>query len=57
MTGACDNCGSPDEELGSVVRIYLVPDDAGGEPRVTEVSGTEEWCPACRATYPHRAPV
>jgi hypothetical protein len=57
MTGTCENCGSPDEAVSQVVRIYLIHDDdatPGSEPRVVETEGTELWCPACRANYPHR---
>ena len=51
MERACENCGTPDDELQPVRRIYLDPDRPG------EIASTEEttelWCISCTTQYPH----
>jgi hypothetical protein len=46
---ACESCGSPEDGLVRVERLYLDPGSGAVRP-----SGEEAWCVACRATYPHR---
>jgi hypothetical protein len=50
--GSCQNCGSPDEALAAVKRIYLEFDDGEVTGSAT-VQETEWWCRACRSTYPN----
>jgi hypothetical protein len=48
----CESCGAADDDLTTVERLYLDPDDPqGGTPTP---GGVERWCVSCRATYPHR---
>ena len=51
MERACENCGTPDEELLQVRRVYMDPEQPG------EVKSTEEtpelWCISCTTQYPH----
>lgn len=51
MERACENCGTPDQELLQVRRVYLDPDRPG------EIKSTEEtaelWCISCTTQYPH----
>ena len=53
MERACENCGTPDEELLQVRRVYMDPDHPG------DVKSTEEtpelWCISCTTQYPHLA--
>jgi hypothetical protein len=53
MERACENCGTPDDELQPVRRVYLDPDNPG------EIKSTEEaselWCISCTTQYPHLA--
>jgi hypothetical protein len=48
---ACENCGTPDDELLQVRRVYMDPDHPG------EIKSTEEtpelWCISCTTQYPH----
>jgi len=53
MEQACDSCGDRDPNLSKVRRIYVEYRGSDTEPIVTEVPDEEQWCPACRATYPH----
>ena len=53
MERACENCGTPDDELQPVRRVYLDPDNPG-EIKTTEVTG-ELWCISCTTQYPHVA--
>ena len=53
MEQACDSCGDRDPNLSKVRRIYVEYRGSDTEPLVTEVPDEEQWCPACRATYPH----
>ncbi len=51
MERACENCGTPDDDLQAVRRVYLDPDRPG------EILTTEEtpelWCISCTTHYPH----
>jgi hypothetical protein len=51
MERACENCGTPDDELQAVRRVYMDPDNPG------EIAETEEmrelWCISCTTQYPH----
>ena len=51
MERACENCGTPDDDLQTVRRVYLDPDHPG------EIKSTEEtselWCISCTTQYPH----
>jgi hypothetical protein len=51
MERACENCGTPDDELQAVRRVYMDPDNPG------EIQETEEirelWCISCTTQYPH----
>lgn len=53
MEHACDSCGDRDLNLSGVRRIYVEYREPDPDPIVTEVPEEEQWCPACRATYPH----
>ena len=49
-TADCDSCGSPNEEVAAVQRLYF------GEPGVSEDTldpDVEMWCVVCRTHYPH----
>jgi hypothetical protein len=50
--GTCESCGSSDESLVAVRRIYVTPEawDTAGRIEVAEV---ETWCFVCRTHYPH----
>jgi len=47
-----ESCGTADDELVSVRRIYVTPEawDTAGN---IEVADVEEWCFVCRTHYPH----
>ncbi len=53
MERACENCGTPDDELLQVRRVYMDPDQPG-EVRSTEET-PELWCISCTTQYPHLA--
>jgi hypothetical protein len=53
MERACENCGTPDDELQPVRRVYLDP-DRPGEIKSTE-DASELWCISCTTQYPHLA--
>lgn len=56
----CESCGTPDDDLAEVHRIYVRADswrevdDAVADDRVTVLDDVEHWCFACRSQYPHR---
>jgi len=51
MERACENCGTPDDELMTVRRIYLDPSRPG---EIVEAEETPElWCLSCTSLYPH----
>lgn len=47
--GTCESCGVEDEHLSPVRRRYLASD--GRPERVLDE--VEQWCVACRTSYPH----
>ena len=52
MERACENCGTPDDELEPVLRVYMDPAQPG---RVVSVEETSElWCLSCTSQYPHQ---
>lgn len=51
----CDSCGAEDE-VTTVRRVYVTPEDWDTEGKVEPVESTESWCYACRAHYPHQVP-
>ncbi len=51
--GTCANCGGPGDGLEEVRRVYVTLDEAGRVTGSETVAGTERWCLACRAVYPH----
>ncbi|MGH8974542.1 MAG: hypothetical protein ACRD0C_15240 [Acidimicrobiia bacterium] len=52
MERACENCGTPDDELALVRRIYMDPAHPGRVERVEDAA--ELWCPSCTSQYPHQ---
>ena len=50
----CGSCGIPDDRLEPVLRVYLDIDELGGVRELATLTEAEWWCPACRATYPHK---
>lgn len=52
-TGTCDSCGS-EEDVTEVRRVYVTPEDWDTEGKAEPQAGTERWCYACRAHYPHQ---
>lgn len=50
----CDSCGSEDDRLVRVRRIYLDP-HAGGDGDHRILDEDEWWCLPCRTHYPHEA--
>ncbi|HEY3241194.1 MAG TPA: hypothetical protein VGL92_16645 [Acidimicrobiia bacterium] len=52
MERACENCGTPDDELAPVRRVYMDPGHPGRVDRVED--DTELWCLSCTSQYPHQ---
>ncbi len=52
MEQACENCGTPDDELEPVRRVYMDPGRPGHVQRVED--NTELWCLSCTSLYPHQ---
>lgn len=52
MESTCENCGTPDDELVLIRRIYLDPARPGRVERVEE--SPELWCLSCTSQYPHQ---
>lgn len=52
-TGTCESCGS-EEDVTEVRRVYVTPEDWDTEGKAEPQPGTERWCYACRAHYPHQ---
>ena len=52
MERACENCGTPDDELALVRRVYMDPAHPGQVDRVEDA--TELWCLSCTSQYPHQ---
>ena len=51
----CENCGAGEDDLVAVHRVYLEFDDEAVTGSTT-LAETEQWCRACRATYPNQQP-
>jgi len=54
--GTCQSCGSTDEPLVLVQRLYVTP-EAWDTPGEVRPGGNEWWCVVCRTHYPHQDPV
>lgn len=52
MERACENCGTPDDELAMVRRVYMEPGQPGVVQRMEDE--TELWCLSCTSLYPHQ---
>jgi hypothetical protein len=52
-TGICESCGS-EEDVTEVRRVYVTPEAWDAEGKAEPQPGTERWCYACRAHYPHQ---
>lgn len=52
--GTCESCGSSEEELHEVRRVYVTPADWDAEGREDVQPDTERWCYACVASFPHQ---
>ena len=52
-TGTCESCGSEDD-VTEVRRVYVTPEAWDTEGKAEPQAGTERWCYACRAHYPHQ---
>lgn len=52
--GACESCGSDDEVVVSVHRVYLALGEWDAEPAVQVIAQTELWCTVCQDHYPHQ---
>ena len=52
----CESCGSPepDDQLGSVYRVYLETDGEGRVIGERVLPDLERWCVPCRTLYPNR---
>jgi len=55
VTGTCESCGSIDEPLLLVQRLYVTP-EAWDSPGEVRLAGEEWWCIVCRSHYPHQPP-
>jgi hypothetical protein len=53
-TGTCESCGAPADDLATVHRVYITPQDWDAEERVEVVEDVERWCFPCRSNYPHQ---
>lgn len=51
--GTCESCGS-EEDVTEVRRVYVTPEAWDTEGKAEPQPGTERWCYACRAHYPHQ---
>lgn len=51
--GACHSCGSTDEDVIAVHRMYVVPEDWDTKPEQSVQDDIEMWCFSCRTHYPH----
>ncbi len=56
-TQTCESCGSDEETVWRVRRVYVTPPDPIfpdiTETRETVLDEIEQWCFACLASYPH----
>jgi len=54
MERACEMCGTPDDELVPVKRVYVIP-ETWDTPASEQVEDTVElWCISCLSQYPHQ---
>jgi|GEM_PF-768638 hypothetical protein len=51
--GQCHSCGSTDEHIVAVHRMYVVPEDWDTKPAQSVQNDIEMWCFSCRTHYPH----
>ena len=49
----CDSCGSSEDTVWAVHRVYVTPPDWDTEGREDRQPEVEHWCFACLASYPH----
>lgn len=49
----CQSCGSDDEPLTHVRRIYVTPASWDSEGSKQPAAHTELWCDVCMIHYPH----
>lgn len=52
--GTCESCGSSDEAVFAVHRMYVTPAAWDTEAREVVVDEIERWCVPCCTMYPHR---
>ena len=52
---ACENCGTPDDELLLVHRVYVQPETWDQAATETVVAEAELWCISCCSQYPHNS--
>jgi len=52
--GTCDSCGSDVQDLLTVRRVYVTPEDWDREGKAEVVDEPERWCFPCRTHYPHQ---
>jgi thiol-disulfide isomerase/thioredoxin len=50
----CESCGTPDDHLASVHRVYVTPEAWDQQEKVEVVDDVEQWCVPCRTMYPHQ---
>jgi hypothetical protein len=49
----CDSCGSTENELVSVHRMYVTPEAWDTVAKEVVMPEVEQWCVACALSYPH----
>jgi hypothetical protein len=49
----CESCGAVDDTLEPVRRVYLEVDDDGTLRPAQTMPEREQWCRACRGSYPN----
>ena len=49
----CDSCGSTENELVSVRRMYVTPEAWDTVAKEVVMPDIERWCVACALSYPH----
>jgi hypothetical protein len=55
VQGRCESCGSEDDDVVLVRRLYITP-EAWDSPERVQRGDEELWCFVCRTHYPHEAP-
>lgn len=53
MERACENCGTPDDELIAVRRMYVTPESWDTPASQQLMDEVEMWCLSCASQYPH----